>query len=207
MKKSWIIIAVIVAVPLLGFFWANGVYNKMLRMDETTNEAFGYVQSAYQRRADLVPQLVATVDAAAENEKDILLGVTQARAGIVDFNKNLPKLQEDIKGAKSPEELSMYGKKINTAINLAFEAYPNIRSTDGFLKLQDELSGTENRIKIERDKYTTAVKEYNIYRKGIMRNLALSILGKADEFEEKKGFEALTEGAENAVDVREEFKK
>ncbi|TNE82162.1 MAG: LemA family protein [Bacteroidetes bacterium] len=207
MKKSWIIIAIIVAIPLFGFMWANGVYNKMLRYDETTSEAWGYVQSAYQRRADLVPQLVATVDMAAENEKEILMGVTQARAGIVEYNNNLGELKEGINNAKNPEQMNMYGKKINTAINLAFEAYPNIRSTDGFMKLQDELSGTENRIKIERDRYTSAVKEYNIYRKGIMRNMALSILGKADEFEAKEGFKTLTEGADKAVDVREEFKK
>src|SRR5699024_10746754 len=100
---------------LIGFFWVKGAYNTAVERQERVNRAFGDVQASYQRRADLIPNLVATVKGAAENERAILTQVTQARAGIV--------------GAQTPEDLEIAGRKINTAINLAFEAYPEIRST------------------------------------------------------------------------------
>src|SRR5690606_10326894 len=147
---------------------------------------------AYQRRADLVPQLVATVKASAENENKILREVTQARAGIV--------------GAKTPEDLELAGKKINTAINLAFEAYPEIRSTQNFATLQSQLEGTENRIKVERDNYNEAVREYNTYVRGYFKRKAIAFTAdNPEEFVVKKGFETLTEGADKAPDVKKMF--
>lgn len=206
MKTVWITLGAIGAVVLIFFLWANSVYNKALKLDETVNEKWGYVQSAYQRRADVVPQLVATVKAGAENEKEILTTVTKARAGIVEYEQKLPELQNEIKGATSPQELQRIGKTINNAINLAFEAYPTIRSTEGFRELQEQLEGTENRVKVERDNYSTAVRNYNIHIRGIIRGFALSVLGKKDEFEKKEAFEAISEGAENAPDVGKMFK-
>lgn len=205
MKRTWIIVGAIILIPVIFFLWANGVYDKALKLDETTKEKWGYVQSAYQRRADVVPQLVATVKAAAGNEKEILTEVTNARAGIATYEQNLPKLQKDIKSAQTPQQLQRVDKTINSAINLAFEAYPTIRSTENFGKLQEQLEGTENRVKVERDAYTTAVKDYNIHIQGIVRSFALKILGKSDKFKEKSGFEAITEGAENAPDVKKMF--
>jgi LemA protein len=207
MKTVWIVLGAIAAVVLIFFLWANGVYNKAISYDETTKEKWGLVQSAYQRRADLVPQLVATVKAGAANEGNILTEVTRARAGIVEYEQNLPKLQEDIKSAQTPQQLTRVDKTINSAINLAFEAYPTIRSTENYSKLQDQLEGTENRVKTERDAYSKAVKEYNTHIRGIMRGMALSMLGKADEFEKKESFEAVTEGAEQAPDVKDMFKE
>ncbi len=207
MKKVWITLGVIAGLVLIFFLWANSVYNKAVRLDETVKERWGYVQSAYQRRADVVPQLVATVKAGAANEKEILTEVTRARAGIVEYEQKLPELQNEIKSAQSPGEMQRIGKTINSAINLAFEAYPNIRSTENFATLQSQLESTENRVKVERDNYSTAVKEYNIHIRGILRGMALSVLGKKDEFEKKEEFEAITEGAENAPDVGKMFKE
>src|SRR5690606_19290213 len=119
---------------------------------ENVNAQFADVQATYQRRADLIPNLVATVQGAAENENKILREVTQARAGIV--------------GAKTPEDLELAGRKINTAINLAFEAYPQIRSTENFQDLQAQLEGTENRINVARQRYNDAVRNYNTYVRG-----------------------------------------
>jgi LemA protein len=93
-----------------------------------------------------------TVKAAAKNEKEILTQVTQARAGIV--------------GAKTPEDMELMGKKINTAINLMYEAYPTIQSNQNFRDFQVQLEGTENRIKRERDVYNESVKNYNTHIRG-----------------------------------------
>src|SRR5215203_1480978 len=148
MSKGLIIGLVgIVVLVLIIFGWGSGAFNKAVSFQEGVNQAFGDVQAAYQRRADLIPNLVSTVKAAAENEKTILTQVTQARAGIV--------------GAKTPEDLELAGRKINTAINLAFEAYPQIRSTENFQDLQAQLEGTENRINVSRQRYNEAVANYN----------------------------------------------
>jgi len=191
MSKGLITTLVIVGVIVLfvgGFFmWGTGVYDSAVKAQEVVNNEFADVQAAYQRRADLVPNLVATVKAAAENEKGILTQVTQARAGIV--------------GAKTPEDLEMAGRKINTAINLAFEAYPQIRSTENFQDLQSQLEGTENRINVARQRYNASIKEYNSYVRGYFKKSALSFFGDGEEFSPRKGFEAAA-GSEKAPEVK-----
>ncbi len=184
MKTVWITLGTIAALFIIFFMWAGGVYDKAVSYQEETNKTWSNVQAAYQRRADLVPQLVATVKAGAKNEKEILTQVTQARAGIV--------------GAKSPQDLELAGRKINTAINLAFEAYPEIRSTENFATLQSQLEGTENRINVERNNYNAAIKNYNTHIRGFFKKMALGITADSGEFERKEGFEAITEGAEKA---------
>jgi LemA protein len=127
------------------------------------------------------------VKGAAENEKEILTQVTQARAGIV--------------GAKTPEDLELAGRKINTAINLAFEAYPQIRSTENFQDLQAQLEGTENRINVARQRFNAAVAEYNTYVRGYFKKMALNFFGSDEDFTARKGFEA-SAGSENAPTVK-----
>lgn len=174
---------------LLWFFfsWGPGIYDKAVSAQEKVNNEFADVQAAYQRRADLIPNLVATVKAAAENEKGILTEVTQARAGIVN--------------AKTPEDLEMMGRKINTAINLAFEAYPQIRSTENFADLQSQLEGTENRINVARQRYNASVAEYNTYVRGFWKKKALAWFGSDEDFSVKKGFEAAA-GSDKAPEVK-----
>jgi LemA protein len=138
-----VIIGAIVVIVGGFFMWGTGVYDSAVKLQEEVNAQFSDVQAAYQRRADLIPNLVATVKGAAENEKGILVEVTQARAGIVN--------------AKTPEDLEVAGRKINTAINLAFEAYPQIRSTENFQELQSQLEGTENRINVARQRYNESI--------------------------------------------------
>ena len=169
-----------------GFSWGPGIYDKAVAAQEKVNNEFADVQAAYQRRADLIPNLVETVKGAAENEKGILTEVTQARAGIVN--------------AKTPEDLEIMGRKINTAINLAFEAYPQIRSTENFADLQSQLEGTENRINVARQRYNAAVAEYNTYVRGFWKKKALAWFGSDEDWSVKKGFEAAA-GSENAPKV------
>lgn len=172
MKKSYIVIGVIALIALIIFFAYRGSYNKAVGYQEAVDQAWSDVGAQYQRRADLVPQLVATVKGAAENEKGILTRVTEARAGIV--------------GAKTPEDMELAGKKINTAINLAFEAYPQIRSTENFSELQAQLEGTENRIVKARNDFNEAVKVYNAHIRGFFNSMFLS----SSTFPKKEGFKA-----------------
>jgi LemA protein len=178
--KNWMIILIagggLLLLGLFGFLYANSVYNKAITLQETVDAEWGNVQTTYQRRADLIPNLVNIVKGAAENEKEILTQVTQARAGIVN--------------AKTPQDMELMGKKINTAINLAFEAYPEIRSTQNFSDLQAQLEGTESRITVARKRYNESVKPYNIFIRGIIRGKMLDLLNKSDEFEKKEMFEA-----------------
>ena len=190
-QKKWFVpVVIIAAVLLLGIIyisWGGGVYSKAATYQEEVDNQWANVQASYQRRADLIPNLVATVKGAAENEGKILREVTQARAGIVN--------------AKTPEEMELMGKKINTAINLAFEAYPQIRSTQNFADLQAQLEGTENRITVARRNYNQAVKNYNSYIRGFFNKFALQQFADEDEFTKKTMFKS-SEGAENAPSVQ-----
>lgn len=186
-KLYLIVIGIIVVIVIIFFLWANGVYNKAIDTQETVEEKWGDVQTTYQRRADLIPNLIATVKGAAENERGILTEVTNARAGIVN--------------AKTPQEMELVGKKINTAINLAFEAYPQIRSTQNFSELQAQLEGTENRIAVARQKYNGAVKNFNRHIRGFFRKKALNIFeNEEDNFVKRELFTA-DKGAETAPKV------
>jgi len=180
MGKGLIVTVVIIGVILVfgfGFFmWGTGVYDSAIQSQERVKAEFADVQATYQRRADLIPNLVATVQGAAENERAILTEVTQARAGITN--------------AQSPEDLEIAGRRINTAINLAFEAYPQIRSTQNFQDLQAQLEGTENRINIARQRYNDAVREYNSYVRGYFKRTALNFFGDGEDFSPKAGFQA-----------------
>jgi LemA protein len=189
MKRSYIIIGAIIGIIGIIFFTYISIYNKAVSLQEKVDEKWANVQSAYQRRADLVPQLVETVKGAAKNEKEILTKVTEARAGITGIN-------DQILNAKNPEQLEVLGKKINTAINLAYEAYPQIKSTDNFSTLQSQLEGTENRIKRERDVYNEAVKDYNTSIRGFFASMFLN----SETFPKKTGFKAQA-GSENAPKV------
>lgn len=190
MKRSYVVLGVIGAIILFVFLGYYNSYNKAVKLQEGVDEKWGNVQSAYQRRADLVPNLVEIVKGAANNEKEILTKVTQARAGMVG-------VADEISNAKNPQQLEMLGKKINTAINLAYEAYPQIRSTENFQGLQMQLEGTENRINRERDLYNESIKEYNTHIRGFFNRMFLS----SGEFPKKEGFKAAA-GAEKAPDVK-----
>lgn len=182
MKKTWIILGSILGLILLIFLMYRSTYNSAISLQENVDEKWSNVGATYQRRADLVPQLVATVKGAAANERGILTQVTEARAGIVS--------------AKTPEDMDIMGKKINTAINLAFEAYPQIRSTENFKDLQTQLEGTENRISVARQEYNKAIREYNAHIRGFINSMFLN----KETFPKKEGFKE-SAGSENAPKV------
>lgn len=182
MKKSIFIIiggvlGSILFIALITMLVYRSSYNTAVDLQETVDQSWGDVGAAYQRRADLIPQLVATVKGAAKNEKEILTRVTEARAGIVN--------------AKTPEDMELMGKKINTAINLAFEAYPQIRSTENFGALQAQLEGTENRINKARSDYNGAVKSFNSHIRGFFNSMFLNkeVFAKREAFKAAAGSE------------------
>ncbi len=185
MKKGLIIVGAIVVFVLLFISYLNSTYNKAVALDEDSKARWADVGATYQRRADLIPNLVSTVKGAANNEKDILTSVTALRSGISQ--------------AKTPADFDAIGKKINAAINVTIEAYPQIRSTENFQALQAQLEGTENRINVAREDYNQSVNVYNTYIRGFVTGSVLGIAG--GHFEIKKGFEA-TVGSEKAPEVK-----
>jgi LemA protein len=185
MKKSYIIFGGIALLAIILFFSYRGTYNTAVEYrNKVDNEAWGNVQTMYQRRADLVPLLVNTVKGAAANEKEILTKVTNARAGIAGIN-------DEILNAKNPEQMEIAGKKINTAINLAFEAYPQIQSTKNFQDLQGQLEGSENRIAKARTDYNEAVTKYNTHIEGFFNSMFLNkeVFSKREAFKAAAGSE------------------
>ena len=193
MKSNKVLMALlaVVGVIVLGYgifyFYGTSVYSGAVEKQEAVNEKWANVQTAYQRRADLIPQLIATVKGAAANEEKILTEVTNARSGI--------------KSATTPEEIQQQGSIINRNIQVVFEKYPEIRSTENFGMLQTQLEGTENQVKTERDYYNEAVKEFNSYVRGFWKHKALGLVGNDDEeFKVRKMFEA-DAGSDNAPKV------
>jgi LemA protein len=183
MGKGSIFLIVIGFLVLFGFLGYYSTYNKAVTLQETVTQKWSDVGVTYQRRADLIPKLVEVVKGAAANEKGILTAVTDARAGI--------------KNATTPDQLDAAGAKINEAIKLTFEAYPQIRSTDNFSDLQAQLEGTENRISVARQNYNEAVKDYNSHIRGFFASMFLN----AATFPHKDSFKE-AEGSDVAPDIK-----
>ncbi|CAN5273654.1 LemA family protein [soil metagenome] len=183
MSKGLIFLGVLVLLGLGIFMGYRGMYNTAVGLQETVNQKWSDVGATYQRRADLVPQLVATVKGAAANETNILTQVTDARAGI--------------KNAATPEQMTAAGDKINMAIKATFEAYPTITSTANFSDLQQQLEGTENRINKARQDYNEVVMQYNTHIRGFFASMFLN----AATFPHKDSFKA-AEGSDKAPEVK-----
>jgi LemA protein len=196
MKSNKVLIALlaVVGVIVIGFgifyMYGTSIYSGAVEKQETVNEKWANVQTAYQRRADLIPQLVATVKGASANEEKILTEVTNARAGMVS--------------ASNQDEYMQQARIMDRGINqlkIAIESYPEIKSTANYAMLQAQLEGTENQVKTERDYYNEAVKEFNSYVRGFWKHKALGLVGNDDEeFKVRKMFEA-DAGSENAPKV------
>lgn len=191
MKKSTIIVLVIIAVVAI---WGITGYNGLVNAEETVSNAWSNVESQYQRRADLIPNLVNTVKGYAEHEAQTLQAVTDARVRATQMNVNV----EDL----TPEKLLEYQKvqgELGTALGrlLAItEAYPELKANENFLELQAQLEGTENRIAVARQNFNETVKEYNTSIRKFPRNLLAGMFG----FEKRPYFEA-QEGAVVAPQV------
>lgn len=161
MKKSYIILICVAAALLLGVGSCIGVRNGIVSADQAVKKTWGDVESAYQRRLDLIPNLVNTVKGYAAHESSTLQGVTDARVG-------LKKAYDEANAALNSQEIGQVQasqnnlmEKAGLYINAVHEAYPDLKANTNFLALQDELAGTENRINTERTRYNEAVEKYN----------------------------------------------
>ncbi len=202
MKKSYLIIGGIALLIIIAVASYASTYNKAVSLQEEVDAQWGNVNNTYQRRLDLIPNLVKVVKSAADKEKEIFESVTRARSGL-PTPKELESLKNDIKNAKDPATLEKLEKTLKghekaaqTFLNVAVEAYPNLKSIEGFKGLQVQLEGTENRINKSRDDYNGSVKNYNTHIRGFFASMILN----KEEFKKKSAFKAQA-GAENAVEV------
>lgn len=195
MKKGTIVIFVILGVLLLGVFWGVSVRNSMVKMDEQVASAWAQVENVYQRRADLIPNLVNTVKGYAAHESATLEGVMAARAKATQVTVN----PDDLTPEKLAEFQSAQGE-LGSALGrllMITENYPDLKANQNFLELQAQLEGTENRITVERQKFNETARSYNTYIRSFPKNLIASMAG----FEKKAYFEAAS-GAETAPVVQ-----
>ncbi len=194
MKKGFVVIIVVAAVLLGGFVWVKNVYNQIVVSDEYVQSTWAQVENVYQRRADLIPNLVATVKGYAEHESETLESVVAARAKATQVTVDPANL--------TPEVLAQYNEaqnELSAALGrllLVKESYPELKANQNFLDLQAQLEGTENRITTERMKFNEAVQYFNTGIRRFPDNIIASIFG----FEKKGYFEAQA-GAETAPKV------
>lgn len=177
-----IVAAVIVVLILLGVW---GMYNGLVNSEVNVDNAWAQVETAYQRRADLIPNLVSTVEAFANFERSVLQNVTAARSAWT----NAVTPQQQVAAANQME-----GALARLLVTV--EAYPDIKANQNFLALQDELAGTENRVSVERKRYNDAVSAYNKKIRMVPTNIIAGMFG----FEKREFFEA-EPGSEEAPDV------
>ena len=190
-----VIVLIAIAVVLLGsFVWVKNVYNNLVTSDENTQSAWSQVENVYQRRADLIPNLVATVKGYAAHESETLENVVAARAKATQVTIDPSTLSAD-EIAKFNEAQGELSNALGRLLMIQ-ENYPDLKANQNFRDLQAQLEGTENRIATERMKFNEAVQTYNTSIRRFPSNIIASMFG----FEKKGYFEA-NSGAENAPQV------
>ncbi len=164
MKKGLAIFIGIVVIAAIIVGWGIGIRNGFVRANQDCNEAWANVENQYQRRLDLIPNLVNTVKGYAEHESSTFENVTRARAGLSQAYDSA----QAVTTAQTPEDLAKFqaaqsnlNKQLGIYINAVHEAYPDLKANQNFMDLQTQLEGTENRIATERTRYNAVVKEYN----------------------------------------------
>ena len=183
MNKTLLIIAGVVIVLVM---IVTSMYNGIVKAEEEVNGKYADIEANLQRRADLIPNLVNTVKGYAKHESEVFKAVTDSR--------------EKLLGAKTPEDLANADAEMTSSLNrlLAIsEAYPELKASENYLNLQDELAGTENRIAVSRKDYNDKVKEFNSTIKTFPKVMLANMFG----FDEKEYFKT-SEGAEKVPDVK-----
>lgn len=197
--KKWLIPVIIIVVIVFGLYsWAKGVNNTAITLNENISEAWGNVETSYQRRNDLIGNLVKTVKGAADFEKSTLDAVITARSKATSVTIDPTNI--------TPEQLNQFNQAqggLSSALSrllVTVERYPDLKANQNFLKLQDELASTENQILTARTRFNEAVKPYNNHIKVFPNNLLAGMFG----FSEKAYFKA-EEGADKAPEVEFDF--
>ena len=194
MKKGCIGLIVLGIIALALFGWVKNSFNGLVQDQESVETAWAQVENVYQRRADLIPNLVETVKGYAKHEQETLEGVIEARANATKVTIDPTKM--------TPEDLKKYqeaqGEVTNALSRLiaVSESYPDLKANQNFLELQNQLEGTENRITVERNKFNEVARQYNTKRRTFPTNIIAGIFN----FDEKPYFQA-QEGADKAPKV------
>ncbi|PKP38260.1 MAG: LemA family protein [Bacteroidetes bacterium HGW-Bacteroidetes-14] len=194
LSKGLITLLVVLAVVFFIFIWAKNAFNSMVSQEEQVTSAWSQVENVYQRRADLIPNLVATVKGYAAHEQETLEGVINARAKATQTTIDPANMTEE-----SLKQFQAAQGELGSALQrlmVVVERYPDLKANQNFLELQAQLEGSENRITVERQKFNDAAKSFNTSIRQFPRNILAGMFG----FERKAYFEA-QEGAEQAPKV------
>ena len=193
-KTAWIVIGVIVLALFFGISWGIKTGNNMVTMEEGVSSAWSQVENVYQRRADLIPNLVSTVKGYAAHENETLTAVVEARAKATSVTVDPTKLN-----AASIQQFQQAQGGLSSALSrlmVVVEKYPDLKANENFLNLQAQLEGTENRITVERQKFNQSAQAFNTY----IRLFPQNIIASMRNFEKKAYFEA-EKGAATAPKV------
>ena len=194
MNKKVIVLIAVAVVLLGGFVWVKNAYNNLVTSDENAQSAWSQVENVYQRRADLIPNLVSTVKGYAAHESETLEGVVAARAKATQVTVDPTNLTQEAL-ARFNEAQDGLSAALGRLLMIQ-ESYPELKANQNFLELQAQLEGTENRIATERMKFNDTSKSYNT----LIRTFPNNILASVFNFEKKGYFEAQA-GAETAPKV------
>lgn len=198
-RKSAIILAVVGVVVLVGLIltgWWIGTYNSLVALDEGVKQAWGQVENQYQRRLDLIPNLVATVKGYAEHEREVFENVAEARSNVGKLQVTPEILNDPNAFQKFQAAQGALGGALTRLLAVA-ENYPQLKANENFMQLQAQLEGTENRIAVERRRFNEVVQDYNVK----VRRFPASLIAGMSGFKEKEYFRA-EEGAEKAPQVK-----
>lgn len=193
-KSFFIGLAAVIAIALAGFFWIKGTYNGMVSQDENVKTAWSQVENQYQRRADLIPNLVNTVKGYASHERETLENVINARAKAtsvsVDPSNITPEALQQFQAAQGQVSGAL------SRLMVVMERYPDLKANENFKELQAQLEGTENRISVERKRFNETAQGYNTY----IRSFPTSLLAGLFHFQQRPYFAAV-QGASAAPAV------
>ena len=195
LSKGWIVLIVAVGLILLLIVWATGINNNLVTKEEGVNTAWANVENVYQRRLDLIPNLVNTVKGVAKFEQQTLTAVIEARAKATSVQINPKNLDEG-----SLQKFQEAQNGVSSALGrlmVVVEKYPELKATQNFSELQAQLEGTENRISVERMKFNEAAQEYNTYLRRFPNSMFAGMFG----FQKKAYFQAQA-GAAKAPEVQ-----
>lgn len=192
--KKWLPLIIIVVVLIGIFRWGVGLNNTMVEKQETAKTQWANVESAYQRRSDLIPNLVSTVKGYADFERETLEAVIQARANATKTTIDPTNITPEQMAAFQESQNSLSGAL--SKLMVVVERYPDLKANQNFLELQSQLEGTENRINVERNRFNEVAKDYNIY----IRKFPASVVAGFLNFDPMALFQAAA-GSEQAPTV------
>jgi LemA protein len=191
MRTGLAVLLVVGIIIVGGIVWGVGINNDLVKSEQLVNEKWAQVQNVYQRRADLIPNLVETVKGFAAQERTVLEEVTKARASVAGI-KATPELVNDPQAFRKFQQAQQELGGALSRLLVTVERYPDLKSNQNFLNLQSQLEGTENRITVERMRFNEAVRDYNTRLKLFPGSLVASFRG----FKDKAFFEATPGSAE-----------